>query len=249
MSSLRNAVKRKTHKERAQPLARRRFGLLEKKKDYRQRADDYHRKEKTIQTLRRKADERNPDEFYFAMHNQRTKDGVHIASSTEPNKYTQEELRLMKTQDQGYVTLKAQVDAKKVQRLRESLHFPNGHKTSAHQHTLFVEDEDMEDAQRPLADRHADALVSAPEPEGARGTPDGGAGPPPLLGKLRRRQQAMYRELSQREERQQQLSQLAADMRLQKQLMGKGRLQKIKPKQTEDGAAAAVYKWHKVRQR
>ena len=30
---------------------RRRLGLLEKKKDYRKRADDYHRKEKAIQVL------------------------------------------------------------------------------------------------------------------------------------------------------------------------------------------------------
>ncbi len=29
------------------------------------------------QTLRRKAEERNPDEFYFAMEKARTKDGVH----------------------------------------------------------------------------------------------------------------------------------------------------------------------------
>lgn len=29
------------------------------------------------QTLKRKAEERNPDEFYFAMENAKTKDGVH----------------------------------------------------------------------------------------------------------------------------------------------------------------------------
>ena len=32
--------------------------------------------------------------------------------STEANKYTQEELRLMKTQDVGYVSLKAQMEGK-----------------------------------------------------------------------------------------------------------------------------------------
>lgn len=34
MSSLRNAVKRVEHKERAQPASRRKLGLLEKHKDY-----------------------------------------------------------------------------------------------------------------------------------------------------------------------------------------------------------------------
>lgn len=48
MSSLANSVKRKTHKERSQPAARQKFGLLEKKKDYVERAKDFHKKEKTI---------------------------------------------------------------------------------------------------------------------------------------------------------------------------------------------------------
>ena len=42
MSSLRNAVKRVTHKERSQPRARNHLGLLEKKKDYQRRAKDFH---------------------------------------------------------------------------------------------------------------------------------------------------------------------------------------------------------------
>lgn len=32
-----------------------------------------------LQHLQNKAEERNPDEFYFAMESARTKDGVHIA--------------------------------------------------------------------------------------------------------------------------------------------------------------------------
>ena len=67
MSSLRNAVKRITHKERSQPTDRQHLGLLEKKKDYRIRAADYHHKRDAIATLRKKASERNPDEFYFGM--------------------------------------------------------------------------------------------------------------------------------------------------------------------------------------
>ena len=67
MSSLRNAVKRSTHKERAQPAARKHLGLLEKHSDYKKRADDYKKKTARLKTLTRKAAERNQDEFYFAM--------------------------------------------------------------------------------------------------------------------------------------------------------------------------------------
>ena len=183
VASLKNAVHRKTHKERSQPAARRKLGLLEKKKDYRLRAADFHKKEATLrvgccaagrplgcvlsrrprrpshvarcwpaaastrrrlprvlvlwwlagarlcaagrcrrteapcterrrngpcllrarltppahrsdpaspplpaplaQTLRRNAEEKNPDEFYFAMEHARTKDGVHVAPTAQ----------------------------------------------------------------------------------------------------------------------------------------------------------------------
>lgn len=65
-----------------------------------------------MQQLRRKAEERNPDEFYYGMEQARTAGGVHIQRSTEANKYTQDELRLMKTQDVNYLALKAQAEAK-----------------------------------------------------------------------------------------------------------------------------------------
>ena len=73
MSSLRNAMKRREHKERAQPASRKRFGLLEKHKDYVERARDYNKKKKRIKSLKEKAMNRNPDEFYFNMVNSKTK--------------------------------------------------------------------------------------------------------------------------------------------------------------------------------
>lgn len=72
MSSLRNAIRRRIHKERSQPKAREKVGFLEKRKDYKVRAEDYHRKEKAIKTLRTKAAFRNPDEFYFKMNSTKT---------------------------------------------------------------------------------------------------------------------------------------------------------------------------------
>ena len=72
MSSLRNSLHRRNHKERSQLAHRSRLGILEKHKDYVLRARDYHSKQERITRLRRKAADKNKDEFYFGMVNQRT---------------------------------------------------------------------------------------------------------------------------------------------------------------------------------
>ena len=112
MSSFRNAVKRKTHKERAQPEARKRFGLLEKHKDYVERARDYNKKKKRIQALQEKAAFRNPDEFYMRMQNMATKRGVH--TNLGEDSIDADTLKLFKTQDLSYVTLKKQSEQTKI---------------------------------------------------------------------------------------------------------------------------------------
>ena len=73
MSSLRNSMHRRNHKERSQLAHRAKFGILEKHKDYVLRARDYHSKKDRITRLRQKASERNKDEFYFAMNRQKTR--------------------------------------------------------------------------------------------------------------------------------------------------------------------------------
>ncbi|RZC83302.1 hypothetical protein C5167_046088 [Papaver somniferum] len=121
MSSIRNGLPRKAHKERSQPLSRKKFGLLEKHKDYQVRAKAYHLKEQNLQKLREKAAFRNPDEFYHKMIRTKTVDGVHKPESNA-NRYTQDELMLMKTQDMGYILQKSLSEKKKVGRLSSMLH-------------------------------------------------------------------------------------------------------------------------------
>mmetsp|Transcript_17022 Transcript_17022/g.47538 ORF Transcript_17022/g.47538 Transcript_17022/m.47538 type:complete len:254 (-) Transcript_17022:53-814(-) len=253
MPILKDAVKRKTHKERAQPASRRRLGLLEKKKDYKRRADDFHKKEKAIQALRRKAEERNPDEFYFAMEKAKTKDGVHDGRLTEANKYTQEQLQLMRTQDIGYVNLKAQHDAKKVERMKQSLHFIGA--TSRNKHTVFVDSakeaklfkpEEFFDTDKELLGRtfnrpRRSQLESEQLVVGAGG--DAGA-----MKKAERVKQASYKELAQRLERLENLQQVSQRMEMARSVAGKGRKRKLKPKELE-GKPGAVFKWKKERKK
>jgi len=66
-------VETRAHQERSQPKARSKFGLLEKAQDYKKRAAAHHRKDKRIQSMKLKAEFKNPDEFYFGMVNAQTK--------------------------------------------------------------------------------------------------------------------------------------------------------------------------------
>lgn len=137
-SMLRNAVKRITHKERAQPSDRKKLGLLEKHKDYVERATNFKNKQKYLKNLRRKAAERNEDEFYFHMHKSQLKNGKHV--ETAKSTLDKETIDLMKTQDLAYIIHKKQVDQRKVERLRESIQLIGEMKPR--KHMVFVDNEE-----------------------------------------------------------------------------------------------------------
>ncbi|KAL8657784.1 MAG: hypothetical protein Q9226_001569 [Calogaya cf. arnoldii] len=103
MSSMRNAVQRRNHKERAQPAHREKWGILEKHKDYALRAKDYNEKKKRLKILREKAAERNPDEFSYSMLSSKTdKHGRKIQDRGNVS-LGQDAVKLLKTQDAGYI--------------------------------------------------------------------------------------------------------------------------------------------------
>ncbi|GAB7353928.1 hypothetical protein MBLNU459_g4536t1 [Dothideomycetes sp. NU459] len=107
MSSMRNAVQRRNHRERAQPLEREKWGILEKKKDYSLRAKDHNEKKRRLKILKQKAAERNPDEFAFGMMSSTTKNGVRQTERGKENgtggAMSMDVVKLLKTQDVGYL--------------------------------------------------------------------------------------------------------------------------------------------------
>jgi U3 small nucleolar RNA-associated protein 11 len=153
MSSLRNAVKRVTHKERSQPKNRAHLGILEKKKDYKVRAVDYHKKQDVLTSLRRKAAGRNPDEFYFGMNKSEIKDGKHrkIEQAKQKERIAEighDAVKLMKSQDLSYVRMQTMKDIRKIERMQSSLQYLGDNPTTIgdsddivdkkRKHTVFV---------------------------------------------------------------------------------------------------------------
>ncbi|KAL8167590.1 hypothetical protein V2J09_009089 [Rumex salicifolius] len=229
MSSFRNAIPRRTHKERAQPQARKKFGLLEKHKDYVERARVFHKKEDTLRKLREKAAFRNPEEFYFKMINTKVVGGVHRAES-EANKYTAEELMLMKTQDIGYVLQKLQSEKKKLEKLKASLHSLDNKPSD--RHVYFAEDsEEAEEIQsRPMKNAESDVHITLPR-------------------KIKKKIDSSYREVDERTKRVNALESVYMEMVLKKELQKKGSKRKLREDELDCPTTKPVYKWRTERKR
>ncbi|KAK7368747.1 hypothetical protein VNO80_10777 [Phaseolus coccineus] len=229
MSSLRNAIPSRAHKERSQPSARKKFGLLEKHKDYVQRAKAFHRKEDTLRKLKEKAANRNQDEFYFKMFRTKTVDGVHRPES-EANKYTQEELMLMKTQDMGYILQKVQSERKKIERLTASLHSIDNQ--PANKHVFFAED--REEAKE-LQSQYSKSEIPR--------TTDN------IPAVIKRKTARSYKELEARKNRLSQLEKIYMDMAMKKELQKNGRKRKLTEDEIVCPTNKPVYKWRAERKR
>ncbi|ERS95973.1 U3 small nucleolar RNA-associated protein 11 [Sporothrix schenckii 1099-18] len=134
-SSMRNAIQRRSHRERAQPLERKRLGLLEKHKDYSLRAKDWNKKKATLQSLREKAAARNEDEFSYKMISRGRGPGTALSRGSDQKRDRHwtgtvdgdrgnralpvDAVRLLKTQDTGYLRTVRSVLVKEVAQLEQ----------------------------------------------------------------------------------------------------------------------------------
>jgi U3 small nucleolar RNA-associated protein 11 len=134
MAKLVHNVQKKQHKERGQLSSRQRYGLLEKKKDYQLRARDYHKKQATLKALKKKALQRNPDEYYHGMVNKKTDNKGFLVSERDTEVLSTDQVKLLKTQDSAYIkTLRSQ-ELQKIAKLEKTLQFK-----SQGNHTVFVD--------------------------------------------------------------------------------------------------------------
>ncbi|XP_028984041.1 probable U3 small nucleolar RNA-associated protein 11 [Betta splendens] len=254
MSSFRKALKSKqrNHHERSQPGFRRNLGLLEKKKDYKLRADDYHKKQNTLSALRKKALEKNPDEFYFNMINSQVKDGIHIArKSKDQVEMTEEQKKLMRTQDIKYVEMKRVAEAKKIDRLKAELHLLDADGKQKNKHTFFV------DSKKEVKTFNlAKQLNTVPELVGRvynRPTLQTletqsikGVVGSKQIQKLARQRKHQYKILSQRIDREKKMFVISQKIQTRKDLQDKAKRVKVK---NETPKSAAIYKFETKRKR
>ncbi|XP_014671567.1 PREDICTED: probable U3 small nucleolar RNA-associated protein 11, partial [Priapulus caudatus] len=240
----------KTHRERGQLSSRSHLGALEKKKDYKLRANDFQKKQKFLKGLKQKALERNPDEFYFKMVNSKLKDGAHIEEEKKDDlPLTQK--KLMQTQDLNYINCKRNSEIKKIEKLKSGLHLLDVDGKPQNKHTFFV-DTRMQAKSFDVAE-HMDTApeflarsYNIPRLNDLSRKPIIGPSSDESLAAITKERKKNYKELIKRIERERELSVITQKMEMKKKLMGKEKSKKVTD---ETKSAPAIYKWFAERKR
>ena len=141
LKNIKKYIPRRKYRERGQIERRKKLGFLEKKKDYKIRAEDYHTKEKKYKNLKEAARTRNPDEFYHKMIKAKIIDGEHIQFPDDKNL---EQKLVTNTQFINLVNFKKSQLEKEAEKMKIRLQmnkdiFDGGNKSV---HTLYYDDED-----------------------------------------------------------------------------------------------------------
>ncbi|KAF2017653.1 small-subunit processome, partial [Aaosphaeria arxii CBS 175.79] len=119
--NLRKDFQRRNHRERAQPEERQKWGLLEKRKDYKLRAADHKTKVKKLKQLKQKALEKNPDEFSFKMLSSSVDSAGRKVASRGNTALSMDVVKLLKTQDANYIRTMLQMVKKERRELEERI--------------------------------------------------------------------------------------------------------------------------------
>lgn len=245
MAKLVHNVQKKQHKERAQTLDRAKYGLLEKKKDYRLRAADFHKKQAALLVLKQKASQYNPDEYYHAMTRRKTdKDGI-IVTERHTEALSAEQMKLYKSQDVNYVRTMRLNETAKAAKLQRALEFKASGK-----HTVFVDLEEGLDAfdaaqhfntDESMLERKENRLRVA-QLETSERVAAGVAAED--RDAVERDKLTQYRLLKERLQREKQLKQVEDKLELTRELMKKGDRRKMR-----DSEGNVVFKWKAQRKR
>jgi len=252
MSSFAKSKKtaQRIHKERHQLAERHHLGALEKKKDYRVRAKDTNEKKAQIKRLRQKVLEKNSDEFYFHMKNAALVDGVHH-EKVKGDEFSEEQLKLMQTQDLRYIQMKRLVETQKIEKLKANLHCIGLTEEVPNKHTFF------DDQGKPITDVDlSEKFQTVPELANRRYNRirledldnDEIALKEEVLKDAAKEAKRTYRELESRVKREQALRVLEEKVQVKKFLLDKKHPPKAK---VQDGtkSQAPVYVWSKERKR
>lgn len=253
MSSWKKASKanQKVHRERHQPENRSHLGLLEKKKDYKLRAKDHHEKKATLKLLRRRALNKNPDEFYFHMINAELSDGVHHELRKD-DVHTPEQIRLMQSQDLRYITMKRTMEMKKIENLQAQLHLLDAANQTVNKHVFFVDSQ--EDAKDFDVAKHLDVHPSLLQRRINRIKLKDLAKmnlqnmDEEMAKNLAFQKKKMYLELAKRVEREKELGIIQQKLEIKRHLIASGDIkpQRIKPASKD---APPLYKWEYQRKK
>ena len=168
------------------PMARLTFVNAYYDQDYSLRAKDFNEKKKRLKILSAKAKERNPDEFSFAMMSSRTRDGGQRVAERGNKALSHDAVRLLKTQDAGYLRTIGSRTRKLVQKAEQAVALGENAEfsipedlddTHSPRHVVFVDSKADQETWMPLTERNSKHGTSRLGNEDGQGSGvDGDAG-------------------------------------------------------------------------